>query len=519
MLRRAAIRSLGWRWQSTAAVNFVRNTDKSAVDTAVGTETAETEAVEGRDKPWPSRWATMYVKDKRKFFAHIALMRSKGRHMKALSIGYRVLREHMDSASRPIFEEMLLCIGDMKQPSTLHGELALHLFEQSILRRQTRLSQPDQWLEEVLYGIMTRINNPVLVWKYSNAIDKHYAKARIDAKLVEHRLRLLLGVGEIEQLVDLLRESTALEVKLSGDICEVILVALLQLREMDFALEVMHYVYHSQYRTVFARSWGMFISYAAQERHYPSLKWAFKAAIIPGSIVLDDGTYKRIMDVASQNGGYKLVRWAFLRHCQRLEATGQVVNTSGTAMVPLIEAHVVARQLKPALELIDRLGHSASEVRLTDIPQFCRAVRNSKKKLRIVYKAYERARRDGAVSDSTKTLLFNIVLKGLSRRGRRAEAVRFYREAMKRLDVFPNEDTMFTIMSTAIVTRDKQLVTECLQACARYNIPLSRRMLEPLILFYSVVGRPQQALHLQKIMASKGIHRLPYLPPLEEYND
>lgn len=450
-------------------------------------------------------------KNWRLLFKHIERLRNEESHGDAINIGQMIFSKesNINSIPREFYEQIFYTLSGHSITKE-NADFGLDIFEKYIEQEHLNESRAPALLE-VLYRTIAKHNDPFMRFRYlkitQNTSSKLTTKSKKEA-LYERLIALYIGTGELEGAIDVMREAAQNGMGLPFHTNEKLMIALLENGDIDFAWEIV-YKLHGQ-GTVFSRTWGLFISYAAKGYHYLPLEWAWKTAIIPGNVVLDDWCFLRIIEVGKRNGDYSMVRWAFLRYRQRILASGQSIPSTGKTLVPLIEAHALAEEVPPGLEVIERIGESASDISLRDIPEFLKLVTKSQTNFNLLEKKFYELKKNPRSVDAVKTLLYNMLLKVLSGVDMES-ALSLYRDGQFKFDVAPNEDTIVCIMKIARNQADVLLIDEIISDCKIAKIPLTRRILEPLVISLQERGSTDAAQYYLDLMKSLGIHPRAYL--------
>lgn len=448
-------------------------------------------------------------KDWRILYKHLDLLKREGSHDQALQLAEMVFCKDIDWVPRQLYEKAFTLLAEHPVSTRTHADIGLALFQRYIDLGHMTEYRVDELLE-TLYRIVYKYNDPFLRYQYLKITQKSprpIRKLRREA-LYERLVSLYMATGEIEGAIDVMREAALNGLGLSFHTNEKLLIALLESGDIDFAWEIV-YKLHGE-GIMYSRTWGLFISYSAKAYHHKALEWAWKTAMIPGNVVLDDWCFLRLMEVGKRHRNYSMVRWAFLRYRQRILASQQAIPTTGKSLVPLIEAHALADQLQPSLEIIERLGEGASDVQLRDIPNFIGLVLKSPQNFSRLEKKFLTLQQKARAVDSVKTLLYNIILETLSRKDMHS-ALTLYREGQFKFDVSPNEDTILSVIRIACDQRDVLLIDEIISDCQRSKLPVTRRILEPAILSLKQSGITNAANHYLNLMKSLGTQPRPYL--------
>jgi hypothetical protein len=448
-------------------------------------------------------------KDWRLLYKHLDLLKREGSYDHALQLVEMIFCKDIDWIPRQLYEKSFTLLAEHPTSTRFHADVGLALFQRYIDLGHMTEYRVDELLE-VLYRIVYKYNDPFLRYQYlkiTQVSPRPIRKLRREA-LYERLISLHVATGEIEGAIDVMREAALSGLGLSFHTNEKLLIALLENGDIDFAWEIV-YKLHGE-GVMYSRTWGLFISYAAKAYHHQALEWAWKTAMVPGNVVLDDWCFLRLMEVAKRHGNYSMVRWAFLRYRQRILASEQTIPTTGKSLAPLIEAHAFADQFQPALEIIERLGEGASDLQLRDIPNFIDLILKSPQNFSRLEKKFLNLQQKAWAVDSVKTLLYNIILEALSRKDMDS-ALTLYREGQFKFDVSPNEDTILSVIKIACDQKDVLLMDEIISDCQRSKLPVTRRILEPVILSLKQSGITNAANHYLNLMKSLGIHPRPYL--------
>ncbi|CAN6642709.1 hypothetical protein TRVA0_019S01552 [Trichomonascus vanleenenianus] len=463
-------------------------------------------------------------------------------------------RANLSALPKVYLEETMALLSEY-HPTKEHAELMGVLFDAYVANGYAEQVPDTKGLLNLVKGLYNCVvdhADPVLVYKYKT-LTQRINLPSYAIELYRNLLSLFMASGDLEGAITVLQEATELGYAVPYHTQEALLISLLDCGEIEVSWNIM-YALHSSGR-VFSRTWGLFINSAIRAYHYPALDWAFKNAIIPGSVVLDDWSFEQMAEIASRNGDHAMVRWALLRAKNRHEAirsihrhslrsehhnvtnatnatnltkagTTNASNTSigqgifdidaryfeskrgkkkdcsselmdgndasASSFVPLIEAHAKAQELAPALDILERLRENASDISISQLPELIALISKHRSTLEKTTVRLTDLSKDPHIPSSTKTLLFNIIIAAIARLDAFA-AVQFYKQSLIALELWPNEDTITFLVSISASKKDPLLTDELLDDSAKFDIALSHKILASAVLGYLDQNLPDTA--------------------------
>jgi hypothetical protein len=453
------------------------------------------------------------TKQWRRFVQHLKYLRTEGKHAQALAVGKVILQNEQFRAPRLIYEEILQSLVDI-DPTPKSIELTFLVLDRFIELQE--MNSKDYYISN---GIMNKLYNKVLSqgnvfynYKYLSVYECLTKNQTLDTdQLYEQLVRLSLSSGELEIMLEKVRDVNIARKLLPYDLNEIVMIALLESGDVEFAYQMILHLYSQE--DLFARTWGIFISHAAKIYHYPAIKWAWKSGMISGRVVLDDWTYQRLADIGRRHGDHDLVRWSFLRLKRRKQVLGLEQNTTEsieTMVIPLIEAYAKNGDVQSIADIIFKLRHFAHEVKLKHIRQVVDCFKPTDKVFTQLSEWFVEICQHPNTPEAVKALVFNIILAALTKHDSDI-ALQFYRESRLNFNITANEDTILVALQIAQQLSDGLLVDEIFTDCKAYGIPMTKQIYIKTIEVYHSVGEDLQISKCIESMKNDGMKVPRYL--------
>lgn len=407
---------------------------------------------------------------------HMTNLKIQKEYSKVLSIGQCIFAKKTGVIKRGVYDTLFSTLAECHQTTKQHSELAMLLMEKYIEHGYTsgRSQNPIKVLDQ-LCKVLVNASDPLLKYRYfqlTQTLTSLPKSKNTVARLYENQLKLCISSGEFEQAILIIKEAALNGFSLFYHLNEIVFLTLLENGDIDYAWEMLNRM--DKMDAIYARTWGLFITHAADQYHYEALKWAYKTAAIPGSVVLSDWCYQRMTDVGVRNGDYEMVRWCNIRMKRRKDVFYQSLDEKDSFYyIPVIEAHAASGEIEPAFEILERMRESAEQVQVRHFPQLIDSLLNQQA-LTTATNMFITIVDKGTCTESVKTLLMNILVKSTLLLNP-SVGLEFYQECIKGLDIAPNEETYMILLRT-IKPTDPLFVEQIHSECGGWGIEISREM-------------------------------------------
>lgn len=432
-------------------------------------------------------------------FQYLYELHSKKHYIHVLEIGLEVLSKGKN-APFPLYAAVLKSLLAELEESSCNDNnpvALLNLYETAyfLIDQMCRLNY------KIPVVILTQLANNILLtgnslvrYKFQLLMQTMIANGAADGKFLSQIISMYISNGEIEGLLNFIRQvnvdNPSKSINIPYHVNESMLLALIKIGDTHFALEVIKYL--ETLGPVCSRTWGLFISHAARMKDHEAVTYAWKNALITGSVVVDDATYRMILDLATQNGHVALAKWSFLRLRRRNELLGIEDDYNNVVLLfsRMIEAYAnqpLEKEEKNvsvvhALSLISRMRHEAAMLKLKHLPSLVSFISRSPN----IKNHLERIRNllnDDVIVKEVKTLLMNITLASvLKKTDQPRQLLLMFEFFNSQYDVIPNDDTILCLLEKAYEENDGTILYEVLNYKDKFSIIDNRRILEITIL-------------------------------------
>jgi hypothetical protein len=435
-------------------------------------------------------------------FQHLHELHSEQKYIEILEIGLETLSKGKN-APFPLYVAVLKALlAEMKNSSGNENSI-IDLYETAyfLMEEMCTLNYkiPDVLIKTLAENIILT-GDTFTQYRFQLLVQTMIANGAVPLKFLSHIIPMYISSGEIDGLLNFIRQvnsdNPSKSLAIPYALNEAMLLALIRVGDTHFALEVIKYL--EALGPVYSRTWGLFVSHAARMRDHEAVSYAWKNALITGSVVVDDATYKMILDLAAQAGHVALAKWAFLRLRRRNELLGFEDDYNNVVLLfgRMIEAYAnqplekedKTSSIVHALSLISRMRHEAAMLKLKDLPSLVRSLSQSsnlKQHLERIRKLLD----EGEVVKEVKTLLLNITLAAVVEKTRQPRQLLLICEFFNsQYDVIPNDDTILCLLQKAYVEKDGHLLYEVLNYKEKFGIIDNRRILETIVLAMRELG-------------------------------
>lgn len=384
---------------------------------------------------------------------------------------------------------------------------------------------PSDHLSQLLEAVLKQAD-PFLRYRYILHLQTLISRRKVAKKFLYRFLfkviQMYISTGEIEGALNFIGQIAAdnprKNFQLPTLITEALLLAVLRLGDVSLAMEVVNRLEKSG-SAIYSRTWGIFVSHAARERHLEAVDYAWKNALIPGRVVVDDATYKMIIETAVDHGHIPLAKWAFMRMRRRKQLLGikednNIIDLFGR----IIEAHgnerrdetARSRAIIDAISLISKVRHEVSALKLRHLPNLINSLAQSRDQTEHLDRI-SRIFKDSEVVREVKTLLLNIGLAATLTSPDRKRGLLFFEYFTSQDDIFPNDDTILCLLLRAHEDRDLLLLRDVLTYKDNFNIPDTRQILETIILTFRDLDMPDEEEQYLTRLKRLGPYIRPYI--------
>lgn len=317
----------------------------------------------------------------------------------------------------------------------------------------------------IIYEQLLEMRDPMLVHLFFKLIP-YTDKATLRSN-VYRVFKLYLSMGDTESALAWLRSlqlTNKGSMEVPYDLLEQLLLSAKWHRDVEIAWQCLHVIL-DVHKSVYARSWGLFLSLVLDCQNYEALKWFHKKAGIPGYIVMDDHSYLAMAEIAAKHGDLLICQWAMLRMIRR-QRVMNMKNAGDTlrAFVLLIEAAAkhgdenTNGSIKSACRYLLRLRDAAANVRVSDLRQFVEALSDYEAR-EYALGVYRTMCQDLKADESVKTLLYNLILCWYIDQWQFKAAQTHYREAIIS-NVHFNDDSKVLLVRLAAHLLDIKLLEQ-----------------------------------------------------------